>query len=394
MRRPTALTIAAGMLALAAAPAASLAQNRCGAAQALLDQAIAADGGPGATAAVVIDGKLVWSGAAGLADVEAGLPMRTDHRMRVGSVSKPITAVAALRLADQGRLDLDAPVRTYVPAFPAKHPVITARQLGSHLSGIRQYDFKNLGEANNTRYLPSLALGFGQWSGDELLSQPGSRFHYSSFGYNLLGAAVEAAAGAPYPQAVQELVARPLALDDTMANDALRIIVRRTGFYTVAARNPMIPWAADGQVVNTLYRDDSDLYPSGGMLSSAPDLARFAYAAFATDFLSSKSRDLLTTPARLADGSEASLDQAGRRPYAFGWYIERDPAGAPGGYAHNGETNGGYALVRYYPARRMAVAATANYNRMAAAPRILQLGGALRDVFEGAGPRRCRAPRP
>lgn len=111
----------------------------------LLKQTMLERGIPGAVVAVAKDGKIVWSQGFGYADVENGVLCTPDTVMRIASISKPLTAVALLQLWQKGKLDLDAPVQTYVPDFPHKtfenKPVeITTKQLLSHLAGIRHYE--------------------------------------------------------------------------------------------------------------------------------------------------------------------------------------------------------------------------------------------------------------
>lgn len=313
-------------------------------ADALLQQILERDGGPGVMAAVMRDGALVWSGAAGYADLEAQAPLTRDTRMRIGSVSKTFTATIALRLADRGALDLDGDIRTLVPelAIPERH-TITAALIAAHLSGIRQYDFSNYLEANNVMVRENLADALPTFAADPLLSQPGEAFHYTSLGFNVLGVAEERAAGAPFGALLQSEIAAPLGLANTLIDHPLDIVPQRTRFYT---RFP------DGVVRNTIWRDSSDYYPSGGVLSTAEDLVRFASAVFAGDFLSAQSRQRLTTEATTNAGAPVG--------YTFGWQIGRDANGVH--FEHGGETNGAYAFLRYYPAQRLAVAAIVNAN--------------------------------
>lgn len=100
---------------------------------------LAAGHAPGVSVAVVQDGKFVWSGGFGMADLENSVPATADTLYRLGSISKPITATAALVLSERGQLDLDAPVQRSCPAFPQKPWPITTRQLLGHLGGIRYY---------------------------------------------------------------------------------------------------------------------------------------------------------------------------------------------------------------------------------------------------------------
>ena len=105
----------------------------------ILNKAIAEHQIPGASAAVVENGAIVWTKGFGLADVEEQVPARPETEYRLGSVSKPISAVAAMTLVQQHKLDLDAPVQKYCPAFPQKQWPVTTREVLSHTSGIRHY---------------------------------------------------------------------------------------------------------------------------------------------------------------------------------------------------------------------------------------------------------------
>ncbi|MCP5112202.1 MAG: beta-lactamase family protein, partial [bacterium] len=108
--------------------------------EAIVSRAMEREKIPGLSVAVAIDGEFRWSRGFGLSDVENNVPATADTMFRLASISKPITAVAVMQLAEQGKLDLDAPIRQYVPSFPAKPWPITARQLLGHLGGIRHYN--------------------------------------------------------------------------------------------------------------------------------------------------------------------------------------------------------------------------------------------------------------
>ena len=147
---------------------------------------------PGLAIAIVVDGKIRWQNAYGLADVENAVPAETSTVFRIASVTKPLTATAAMQLAERGKLDLDAPVQKYAPSFPAKAQTITTRQLLGHLSGIRHY---KAGEGERTTHYDSLATALEIFKDDALVREPGTGFTYSTFGYTLLGVAIEGASG-------------------------------------------------------------------------------------------------------------------------------------------------------------------------------------------------------
>ncbi len=94
---------------------------------------------PGFSVAVGVGDSIVWSEGFGYADLETKTPVTRHTKFRIASVSKALTAAAVARLYQQGRLDLDAPIRTYVSSWPDKGQIITARQLAGHLGGIREY---------------------------------------------------------------------------------------------------------------------------------------------------------------------------------------------------------------------------------------------------------------
>jgi len=144
---------------------------------------------PGFAVAVAVDGKIVWSEAFGYADLEAKRPATPETQFRIGSVSKPLTADAVAQLYEAGKLDLDAPVQRYVPTFPQKGAPITTRLLGGHLAGIRHYKGA---EFTLNQHFASVTAGLAIFKDDSLVAPPGTRFSYSSYGFNLIGAVVEA----------------------------------------------------------------------------------------------------------------------------------------------------------------------------------------------------------
>ena len=127
------------------APAAAVAQEKPGSYAAARDHARSiakewlARGVPGFNVAVAVDGKIIYSEAFGYADLEQRVPAWQITKFRIGSVSKPLTSAALMKLVEQGKIDLDAPIQKYVPTFPDKGALITSRMLAGHLGGIRHY---------------------------------------------------------------------------------------------------------------------------------------------------------------------------------------------------------------------------------------------------------------
>jgi CubicO group peptidase (beta-lactamase class C family) len=291
---------------------------------------------PGLSVAIAAKGKLVWSESCGFADRARRIPVTRTTQFRVGSVSKPFTAATALRLAQQGQLDVDADIRRYVPAFPPSRPRVTVRQLGGHLGGIRHY--QGGAEAVNRKHYRSLAESLTVFIDDPLVAEPGTRFAYSSYGFNLLGAAVESAAGVSFARAVRQTLLAPLGLRQTSVGGVAR---GGTRFYEVTN---------DRRAVSAPPIDLSDRYPSGGFLSSAEDLVRLGLGVTDRRFLNAASQKLLFTSQRTTGGATTG--------YGFGFEVHPSPFGVVAG--HTGNVVGGTSFVLIHPKTRVIVALTTN----------------------------------
>ena len=290
---------------------------------------------PGLSVAVAAGGKLVWSRSCGFADLRRHVPLKRTTQFRIGSVSKPITAAAAARSQQEGRLDVGADVREYVPAFPDSRPTVTLRQLGGHLGGIRHYEGT---EALNTKHYRSIADTLNVFINDPPVAAPGERFFYSSYGFNLLGAAVEAVAGAPFAKAVEDVLLRPLGMSSTGLGSGAG---GSTTFYEVTPTR---------RAVVAPRIDLSDRYPSGGFLSTTEDLVRLALGVTDPTFLDADSQALLFTSQRTRGGEATG--------YGFGFEVHSSPFGMLVG--HTGNVVGGTSFLLIHPRTRVIVALTTN----------------------------------
>ena len=301
---------------------------------------------PGAAVAVVAGGDLVWSEGFGLADVEQRVPVTRGTRFRLGSVSKLLAAAAAVKLAEAGRLDLDAPVQRYVPTWPARPgPPVTTRLLAGHLGGIRGYRADDFAPRRNIdlTVFPTTDSALAIFRADSLVAPPGTAYRYSTFGYTLLGAAVEGAAGEAYPAALERLVLAPLGLTHTEPDRWDAIVPDRTRFYGYAG--------PDGAPVNEGPVFPSYKWAGGGMLATADDLARFGAAHLRPGFHSAASLRALFTPQRTTGGESTGV--------GLGWRVGTDLAGRTV-YHHAGTIEGGRAALLVYPAEGVAVALLTN----------------------------------
>jgi serine beta-lactamase-like protein LACTB, mitochondrial len=290
---------------------------------------------PGLSVAIGANGRLVWSQSCGFADRRRRREVLRTTQFRVGSVSKAMTAASVARLQEQGRIDVDAAIRDYVASYPRGRPAPTLRQLGGHLGGIRHYQGR---EATNTEHYSSVTDSLRVFIGDPLVAPPGDQFYYSSYGFNLLGAAVEKASGRDFGTAVAATLLTPLGMKRTSVG---RPPLGGTRFYEVTPAR---------RAVAAPPIDLSDRYPSGGFLSTAEDLVRFGIGVTSKRFLDARSRALLFTTQRTGAGRPTG--------YGFGFELGRSPVGAVAG--HIGNVVGGTALILIHPRTRVVVALVTN----------------------------------
>ena len=285
--------------------------------------------------AVAVDGKVVWSEVCGFADVRSGRPVTRTTLFRIGSVSKPFTATALARLVQAGRVELDAPVQRLVPEFKAKPPV-TLRQLAAHQAGVRHYAGA---EALGSTHYKNLAAALEVFAADPLLFKPGTNFLYSSYGFNLIGVAIERIEHAPYASALKREVLAPLGLTLTGLDQPLR--AGTATFYEVTGDRSAVP-------APTV--DLSNRYPSGGLVSTAEETARFGSMIGDPSFLKADVQAIFLGEQRLPGGMWTGT--------ALGWEIAESPVGVVVG--HTGNVVGGTAFVLSHPASRVAIAMTTN----------------------------------
>ena len=171
---------------------------------------------PGLSIAVVQDHQLKWSNGYGMSDLENFVPAKASTNYRLGSISKPITAVAVMQLVEQGLLDLDVPVQQYCPAFPRRQWLLTTRQLLSHIGGVRHY---RSDEINSTKPYPTLIEGLEIFKDDTLLFEPGTRYSYTTYGYSVLGCVIEGISGRTYVDFVKERIFKPAAMERIRVDD-------------------------------------------------------------------------------------------------------------------------------------------------------------------------------
>ena len=303
---------------------------------------------PGLSVAVGIGGEIVWAEGFGWADLEHQVPVAPDTRFRIGTASIALTSAAAGLLVEQNRLNLDEKIQTYVPEFPEKQWPVTLRHLMGHVAGLRNDggDEGPLLGRRCERTVDSLEA-FG---GRALLFEPGTQYRFSSYGWILVSAAVEAASGESLPAFMRKQVFEPLAMRDTKPDSSAEPVPKRA--------TPYFPrYGADPRYGLHLMRPvDYSCYAGASVLVSTPsDLVRFAMAVSGAKLLQPATVQLLQTPQRLPSGAETG--------YGLGWDLETVTiAGRETRWiGHDGTSLGGtVASLMIFPEHRIAVALTSN----------------------------------
>ena len=256
---------------------------------------------PGLSVGFIKD-EFSWARGFGWADVENNVPAKAESAYRLASITKTITAVAVLALVEDGKIGLDAPIQEYVPYFPRKKWPVTVRQLLGHIAGISHYKNddaeSHIKDPKNTREALAIFQDF------DLVAEPGSRYHYSTYGFNLLGAAVEGASGMPYDEFIRSRIFVPLDMSDTRLDNPLEIIPNRVRGYQIIR----------GELKNSEFVDISSRFAGGGLRSTVVDLLKFARGIIDRKLLGETTRRQMFVPMVLRSGFLTG--------YGMGWQVE------------------------------------------------------------------------
>ena len=291
---------------------------------------------PGASVLVLRDGAPVVRRAYGLADLEQRTPATPATNYRLASVTKQFTAVAILLLAEARKLELDDPVRKWLPELPAATQGVTIRHLLSHTGGLIDYEDFVPDEAPQVHDADVLRLLANQ---DRTYFAPGTAYRYSNSGYALLALIVEKGSGQRFATFLRERIFEPLGMRATVAFE--------DGVSTVPAR--AYGYSAGGQAwTRTDQSSTSAVLGDGGIYSSIDDLAKWDAALYDDRLLRRESRELAFTP--VTHTENPSID------YAFGWRVTGETLW------HSGETRGFRNVILRYPQRKLTVIVLTNRN--------------------------------
>jgi CubicO group peptidase (beta-lactamase class C family) len=293
--------------------------------------------GPGASLLVVQDGVDVVRRGYGFADLEAGVEAGPSTHYRLASVTKQFTAAAILLLAQDGKLQLDDPLRSWLPALPPATREVTLRHVLTHGSGLIDYEdvMPELREGEQLRDADVLRILASQ---DRLYFAPGTSWRYSNSGYALLALVVERASGRSFPEFLRERIFAPLGMDAVAyVRGGPEPAHRAYGYSEI-----------DGRWVRTDQSSTSAVLGDGGIYASIDDLAKWDAALYDDRLLDDASRRLAFSAAVPSDDPDVA--------YGYGWRITGDTLW------HSGETIGFRNVIVRWPERRLTVAILTNRN--------------------------------
>jgi CubicO group peptidase (beta-lactamase class C family) len=283
---------------------------------------------PGLSVAVGVDGELAWAEGFGWADLEHRVKVEPETRFRIGTASMALTSAAAGVLLERGQLTLDEEIQVRVPAFPKKPWPVTVRQLMGHTAGVRT-DSGDEGPLFS-EHCERPAEGVRAFAEQELLFEPGTQFRPSSYGWILVSAAIEAAAGEPFTRFVRKAVFEPLGMGDTVADSATETIAHRaTPYFPTFAAEPY--YGPD-----PMREIDYSCYAGASVFVSTPsDLVRFGMGIARGTLLTPGTVQALQASQKLASGEDTG--------YGLGWDLEQVTlAGTPTVVVgHDGDSLGG-----------------------------------------------------
>jgi CubicO group peptidase (beta-lactamase class C family) len=280
------------------------------------------------------DGKVLFTKAYGLANIEHDVPNTPQTKFRLGSITKQFTAMAILILQERGKLKVEDKINKYVPDAPKAWDEITIRHLLTHTSGIPNY-------TSYPEFLKTLPVRvtlkelIGKFRDKPLDFKPGEKYKYSNSGYVVLGQVIETTSGQGYASFMNEAIFAPLGMKDTGYDSATTILKHRAEGYT--RRLGIVLTHCD-------YVDMSIPHAAGALYSTVEDLLRWDQALYGEKLLPKKSLEAMFSPVR--------------NYYGYGWLIDKKQGRTR--YSHGGGIMGFVTIIERYPDPKLLVVALSN----------------------------------
>jgi len=286
---------------------------------------------PGIAVSIIEDGDVLFSKGYGIASND-GRPVTDKTQFQIGSGSKSFTALAILQLVDEGRLELDRPIRDYIPDFrpsdQQRSSEITTRHLLTHRSGLsaidgNRYQYERYAESD------TLAIAIDRFNSARLRTDPGQKFEYSNANYAILGHLLEVIDNASFEDIIDSRIFQPLGMTRSyVQRHPIDQSLEASGYRHFFGMN-----------LETRFTSSRMMAPANGVVSTVEDLGKYltALSKAETDMLSPYSRDAMF----------AGLPAFKNTDYGFGWGIERHSEKAF--VSHEGLNSGFKSVIGFYP---------------------------------------------
>ena len=310
-------------------------------ADALLVKAVQAGECIGIAAGFSIEGATKWQGGAGHKDLEHRLDFDTQTLTRIASITKPMTAIAIMQLYEQGKIELDKPIQEYLPDFPVKKEgAITIRHLLTHSSGID--DYKSDKEQENKKNYPTLADAVKVFKDRELIAEPGTAFHYSTYGYVVLGLLLEKVSGMRYEAYLKKNIWDKSGMSHTGIEYSDTSYSNKSLLYH---RN------SKGKIKEADPTNLSDRIPGGGVYSCVADMLQFGDAVLNYSLIKESTlKMMLENPDLKTQGNG----------YGFGWYLYGENPKYGNVFGHNGTQTGASTFLMLLPEQKTTIVVLSN----------------------------------
>ena len=298
--------------------------------------------GPGAAVLVAKKGQVIYEKAFGMANLELGVPLKTDHVFRIGSVSKQFTGAAIMQLVEQGKLSLQDELTKFIPDYPTQGKKITVEHLLTHTSGIKSYtDMKEwTPEVHRKDFTVSALIDF--FKNQPMDFDPDAKWQYNNSGYILLGYIIEKVSGQTYGEYVTEHIFKPLGMKNSYYGDVEPVIKNRAAGYSQAG--------PAGPYLNAAFLSMTQPYAAGSLLSTVEDLYTWTKALHSGKVVKPESLKKMTTPYTLPDGTNTH--------YGYGLQMG-NLLGSPT-VEHSGGIHGFLSDLVYLPNEDVCVAILTN----------------------------------
>ncbi|MEZ4797485.1 MAG: serine hydrolase domain-containing protein [Flavobacteriaceae bacterium] len=311
---------------------------------------------PGMAISVSKNGKLLWSEGFGYSNLEENVEVSPSvTQFRIASISKSLTAVALAKLMDDGKLDLDESIYTYIPDFPKKKYDFTVRQVGGHIAGIRHYN----GSEFIMNKKMSIVEGLDIFKDSPLKFEPGTNYSYSTYGWNLLSVVVQNASKVEFNQYMTHNVFKPLGMSNTTLDLSDQDMPNRTLFYNKTNAGDI----RLGPEVSNEFKA-----AGGGFVSTSEDLIKFGNEIISPTIFSKASINELLKEQYLTNGKGTG--------YGVGFGIGKTKNGTVS-YSHSGGGIGATTLLLMYPEEEIVIAIVTNLSSLP----IRDFGKQLEDIF-------------